>query len=350
MTYPHGPGPQGPGGPPPGGYDPNQGYHHEPSGAPESGTSYSLEPPGQPGVDPYSAPPAQDPNWAQPDPYAAPHSAQPYSAQPYSAVPQSGQPDPYGQQYGAQPPGYPGAWPQGAPMVPAPKKGMSTGLIAAIAAVSLVVLVIIGGGIGYAVVNSDDKKTNDPVASGSPDPSEKPGEGGDGGAEDLVLEEDDTAEKFFPARFKAFSDYPAYERIAYGKVSCDDATDSTRLRRIFKDLDCKEILVGAYVDEDKEAVVTIGYIRTASENDAKDGSRKIKDYSDDSIRPKLMAPKDSKIDKGYDANYYPSYVDEFITYSLTAWYDGHAPESVDRDLIQHSAAVSVQVQSKGQRD
>lgn len=340
MTYPHGPGPQGPGQPYPGGYDPNQGYQ-QPPGAPESGTSYSLEPPGQPGVDPYSAPPAPDPYSAPPDPYAAPHS---------------GQPDPYAQQqYGAQPPGYPQpqpgyqAWPQGAPAVPAPapKSGMSGGLIAVIAAVTLLVLVIVGGGIGYALSNSGDKQ--DPVANQSSSTApDKPS--GEGGAEDLVLEETDAADKFFPARLAAFATYPGYERIAYGKVSCDDATDSSKLRDVFKEAGCKEILVGVYVDEDTEAVVTLGYMKTASSSDAESYAEEIKDYSDDTMRPKLMAPEDSKIKKGYDANYFADSVDEYVTYSLAAWYDGHTPESVDVDLIKHSAAVTVQVSSKGQRD
>lgn len=347
MTYPHGPGPQGPGQQQPGGYDPNQGYQQPPA-PPESGTSYSLDLPGQPGVDPYSAPPAQD-QWSQSDPYAA----APQSGQPYAVAPQSGQPDPYAQQqYAQQPgypttqPGYPGAWPQGAPMAPAPKKGMSGGLIAVIAAVTLLVLVIVGGGIGYAVVNRD--KDKDPVATQSSKPPEEPKE--DGGAEDLVLEESAAADKLYPARFDKLASYPAYKRIAYGKVSCEDSTDSEDLRDILDDVGCKEVLVGVYVDEDTEAVVTVGYIKTDSAATAERKYKDIKEYSKRTQRPKLMAPKESKIDKGYQAYYYTDYVDDYITYALTAWYDGHDPDTVDSGLIQHGVVVATQVERKGERD
>ncbi|WP_327355513.1 outer membrane protein assembly factor BamB family protein [Streptomyces sp. NBC_01304] len=147
-------------------------------------------PPAQPGPG-YGYPQGQPPQ--QPQPPQAPQQPQPVADNPYA---QQAQPGAYNQQpqYGyPQQPQFPGAPVPGAPGAPGVPAGpvgggpggFFKGKPAVIVGAALAALLVIGGGV-YFAVSGDDEKPKEPVAHGSGDPEPKGGEGrptGEGTAE-----------------------------------------------------------------------------------------------------------------------------------------------------------------------
>lgn len=69
------------------------------------------------------------------------------------------------------------------------------------------------------------------------------------------------------------------------------------------------------------------------------------------VRPKLMAPKDSKIKKGYDPRWRPDRYFSWFIYGLAAWYDGRPAGPDDNvltdPLISRLLDVKTLVQTEG---
>ncbi|MBO1336524.1 PQQ-binding-like beta-propeller repeat protein [Streptomyces sp. VRA16 Mangrove soil] len=187
---------QPPNQPPAGGFgapqdQPSQQPPQPPPAAPQPGYGYPQQPPTQPQQPgPYGQQPQQPGPYGQqpqqPGPYGQPQQPGPYAQQP---GPYAQQPGPYGQQpqYGyppQQPPGPPGPGGNGSGPGGIPKK---TWAIAA----SALALLLVAGGVVWAVAGSGDKepvaeKTDDPKSSSSAPVNPGDGQGdGHAGTEDL---------------------------------------------------------------------------------------------------------------------------------------------------------------------
>lgn len=186
------------------------------------------------------------------DPYPAQDSASSSGAAPWQSAP----------------------WPHGVPEVLPPRS--NTMALVMLVAFALLVMAVVGGGIAFVLFNDDGESASvaerNPVerspverrpppevvpTSACPPPRKR--QNVDAGTENLVLEECPAAATLYPAQIgEPTVGLSTYNRIAYGRVSCDASTDSTVYRGVITEARCTEVLVGAYVDEGKSVVVTVG--------------------------------------------------------------------------------------------